>query len=326
MTVYVEMSTFYPLLEEHGLSRWWIYKQWQSMGTYKWVRDHLGRKRHALVPKQEMEARILIASKRPGIAPILKRLWNVLVGRRMTHLVSKSHGTWQRHYGLARARCRMVITTPEDLLFMQPRFLFFHDYLEQLEPVISNDDFVRLNNYLKKVERQANKIISEKSHVYKFRKILSEINYEDFYNHLLDNILYGQSVDKSFLSAISDTALYYDTLSSYEIQPDQADTIEKTAVSESEIDQIFHIDFQKLKKEFFRSLLDERLLNASKRTQSRARKQAGLDMAIFLLHLQQATDEEIRQRLHFAGSRQRMTQRRLRVLEKARGVFSVLRE
>jgi hypothetical protein len=51
-----------------------------------------------------------------------------------------------------------------------------------------------------------------------------------------------------------------------------------------------------------------------------------LDMAIFLLHLQQATDEEIRQRLHFAGSRQRMTQRRLRVLEKARGVFSVLRE
>ena len=300
MTVYVEMSTFYPLLEEHGLSRWWIYKQWQSMGTYKWVRDHLGRKRHALVPKQEMEARILIASKRPGIAPILKRLWNVLVGRRMTHLVSKSHGTWQRHYGLARARCRMVITTP--------------------------DDFVRLNNYLKKVERQANKIISEKSHVYKFRKILSEINYEDFYNHLLDNILYGQSVDKSFLSAISDTALYYDTLSSYEIQPDQADTIEKTAVSESETDQIFHIDFQKLKKEFFRSLLDERLLNASKRTQSRARKQAGLDMAIFLLHLQQATDEEIRQRLHFAGSRQRMTQRRLRVLEKARGVFSVLRE
>ena len=154
----------------------------------------------------------------------------------------------------------------------------------------------------------------------------SEINYEDFYNHLLDNILYGQSVDKSFLSAISDTALYYDTLSSYEIQPDQADTIEKTAVSESETDQIFHIDFQKLKKEFFRSLLDERLLNASKRTQSRARKQAGLDMAIFLLHLQQATDEEIRQRLHFAGSRQRMTQRRLRVLEKARGVFSVLRE
>lgn len=30
--------------------------------------------------------------------------------------------------------------------------------------------------------------------------------------------------------------------------------------------------------------------------------------------------------IHFAGSRQRMTQRRLRVLEKARGVFSVLRE
>lgn len=326
MTVYVEISKFYPLLAEHGLSRWWIYKQWQSMGTYKWVRDHLGRKRHALVPKEEMEARILIASKRPGIATLLAKSWNSLIGKRMTYLVSKSHGTWQRHYGLARARCRMVITTPEDILSLQPRFNFFHDFLDQLEPVISKDDFVRLNNYLRKIEKQANRIISEKSRYYKFRKILSEINYEDFYNHLLDRILYGQGIEESFASALSDTALYYDTLSSYEIQPDQADTIEKMAVSGTEADQIFNIDFKKLKKQFFRSLLAERLRNASKRTQPRARKQAGLDMAIFLLHLQQATDDEIRQRLHFKGSRQRLTQRRLRVLEKARSVFGVLRE
>lgn len=98
------------------------------------------------------------------------------------------------------------------------------------------------------------------------------------------------------------------------------------AGSETEIDLIFNLDFKKLKTQFFRSLLAERLRNASIRTQARARKQAGLDMAIFLLHLQQATDDEIRQRLHCKGSRQRLTQRRLRVLEKARSVFGVLRE
>lgn len=326
MKVYVEISAFYPLIEEHGLSRWWIYKQWQSIGVYKWGRACQGRKRHAFVPKQEMEARILIASKRPGIAPLLAKIWNILVGRRMTHLVSKSHGTWQRHYGLARARCRMVIATPEDLLSLQPRFHFFHDFLDQLEPVISDDNFVKLSNFLQKIERQAKNVISEKSRCYQFRKILTEINYEDFYNNLLDRLLYGQNSEESFSSAVADAALYYDAMSSYEILPDQADTVERIAVSGVETDQIFNIDFNKLKKQFFHALLSERLLNATKRNQPRARKQAGLDMAIFLLHLQQATDDEIRQRLHFKGSRQRLTQRRIRVLEKARSAFGELRE
>lgn len=130
MTEFEELSAFLPLLELYGLSRWWLYKQWQSLsGAYKWARTSNGRKRLCFVPCGEMEARILISSKRRGIAPLLAKVWNVLLGKRMTYIVSRSHVTWQRHYRTSRYRARVVITTPEDILALQPRYYFFYDAL-----------------------------------------------------------------------------------------------------------------------------------------------------------------------------------------------------
>ena len=56
---------------------------------------------------------------------------------------------------------------------------------------------------------------------------------------------HGNGINGFFASPLIDTTFYYDTLSSYDVQSDRADTIEIMAVSETETDQIFHIDFKK---------------------------------------------------------------------------------
>lgn len=329
MTEFEELSAFLPLLELHGLSKWWLYKQWHDLSAaYKWARTSNGRKRLCYVPRGEMEARILIASKRPGIAIIIAKMWNVLVGKRMTHIVSRSHGTWQRHYGTARSRSRVVITTPEDILALQPRFYFFYDFLDLLEPVLAEKDFLRLKKYLDSVQKCTKKIITQKCNSIHVQNKLSELNYEEFYNNLLDKILYGVNQDEAFESALSMSPLCGEHISSFELQPAYSDMVEKAPTSSFESDKIFEMDFSKLKRQFFRALLSERLKNtsAAKPKQVKARKEAGLDMAIFFLHIQHITDDDICRKLHFKGTRQRLTQRRVRVLEKARSVFSTLRE
>ena len=329
MTEFEELSAFLPLLELHGLSRWWFYKQWKALScVYTWMRTSNKGEGLIYVPREEMLARILISSKRKGIAPLLAKIWNVLLGKRMTHIVSKSHGTWHRHYKTVRSRARFVISTPEDILSLQPRFYFFADFLDLMKPVLLSTDFIKLKRYLTKVKISTDKIIAQKSIDIIVQKRMSEINYEEFYSNFLDKILYGEDSDEAFKSALETTPLSGEHISTFEVVPTHSETVENASIDGVEADAIFEMDFNCLKKQLFQALLSERLLNASPENpkQAKARKEAGLDMAIFLLYLQHATDDEIRRRLRFKGTRQRLTQRRARVLEKARTIFSVLRD
>lgn len=322
-----EITSFMPLLEIHGLSRWWFYKQWHHMRSYKYLRTEEGKK-HTLVPHEEMLAKILIASKRKNIATLLSRSWNVLVGKRMTYLVSRSHGTWQRHYGTPRAHARMVISTPADILALKPRFYFFSDGLEHLIPVLAREDARKIQNFLVNIEKDAKQVIHSQCKNSTIQEKISLINYEEFYMLILDKILYGETPEKALEYSLSEAPKYYDYSSSFEIQMSKPDFIENIFYTPPTCSQEFKIDLKKLEKQFFHILLNERVQNSnlSKQAHIKARKEAGVDMAIFILHLQHATDEEICARIHFKGTRQRLTQRRQKILDKARPLFAILRE
>jgi len=123
----VELTFFYPIVHEHGLSKWWIYKQLSKL-SYGLKRGVLPSGRctsSALVPYEEMMHLILCASRKKSIENIIHLAWTVVYGKRMTHIASRSHGNWQRHYAIQRNKGRIAIGTPEDFFELRPRFLFF---------------------------------------------------------------------------------------------------------------------------------------------------------------------------------------------------------
>ena len=113
----VELTIFYPIVEEHGLSKWWIYKQLcnLSFDIKRGVLSSGHATSSALIPYEEVMHLILCSSKKRSVENIIHRAWTVIYGRRMTHMTSRSYGSWQRHYSIPRSKERIAIGAPKDL-------------------------------------------------------------------------------------------------------------------------------------------------------------------------------------------------------------------
>lgn len=334
MFTLVELTTFYPIVEKHGLSKWWIYKQLHklSFGLKRGVLPSGRSTSSALIPYEEMMHMVLCASKKRSIESIVHLAWTVIYGKRMTHIASRSHGTWQRHYAVQRDKGRIAIADPEDLFALRPRFLFFKDNLDELETVIAPRHFAKLTAYLEETERKAQKFIGRQSKSQAVQNKLVHCDYEEFYQLMLDAMIYGASEEAAFTVALKNTPKRSDKGSSKEFLTATEGAIERFAeTGTGSHDTSFRMDFEKLRRSFSELLLRERMATMLQRKgrltaddEKDACELAAEDMAIMDCVLEGLTDAEILTRLKLTRTRQALNNRRLRIMELAKEHFTPL--
>ena len=327
----VELTTFYPIVEEHGLSKWWIYKQLRklSFGYKRGVLPSGRSTSSALIPYGEMMHLILCASKKKSIENIIHMAWTVVYGRRMTHIASRSHGNWQRHYAIQRSKGRIAIGDPEDLFALQPRFLFFKDNLEELEMVMAPKYYRKLVTFLTAAETKTKQYISKASKSQVVQQKLVNIDYEQFYLLMLDAMVYGTSEELAFTQALKNTPKRSDKGSSKEFITSTEGAIENFSEVGVPKDQSpFKMDFEKLRRSFAEQLLQERMENIKARKkrltpgdESTACSLAAEDMAILDFVIDGLTDIEILNKLNLTCTRQALTMRRSRIMTLAKEHF-----
>lgn len=331
MVTLVELTTFYPILEEHGLSKWWIYKQLSklSFGLKRGVLPSGRATSSALIPYEEMMHLILCASKKKSIENIIHMAWTVVYGRRMTHLASRSHGNWQRHYALQRNKGRIAIGVPEDLFALQPRFLFFKDNLDELGAVMAPGHYKKLIDFLNGIEKKAQAFINKQSKSAMIQHRLVNVDYEQFYQLMLDALLYGVSEETAFKQALQKAPKRSDKGSSKEFLTSTEGGIEHFSGGNTRSDQApFKMDFKKLKRSFAELLLQERISSLKQRKKRLTKEDenaacslAAEDMAILDFVIEGLTDAEVVLRLNLSCTRQALSMRRSRIMELAKSHF-----
>lgn len=182
----------------------------------------------------------------------------------MTYLASRSHGNWQRHYSIQRNKGRIAIATPEDLFALRPRFMFFADNLDELETVMAPAHFRKLRQYLEDTETKAKKYIARQSKSAAIQNKLVNIDYEQFYQLMLDAMIYGDSEELAFTEALKNTPKRSDKGSSKEFITSNEGAIEHFAESGPAPGagpgiSSFKMDYEKLKRSFSEQLLKERI-------------------------------------------------------------------
>ena len=317
----MELTTFYPIVAEHGLSKWWIYKQLRklSFGIKRGVLPSGHATSSALIPYEDMMHLILCASKKKSVENIIHMAWTVVYGRRMTHMASRSHGSWQRHYSIQRSKGRIAIAEPEDLFALQPRFLFFKDNLAELETVMAPKYYRILVTFLDAAESRAGQCIAKQSKTFAAQRKLVSIDYEQFYQLMLDAMLYGTSEELAFSQALENTPKRSDKGSSREFLTATEGAIENFAEAGAPTAQSpFKMDFEKLRQGFAEQLLQERMATVKARKkqptpadEDKARSLAAEDMAILDFVIEGLTDLEILERLNLTCTRQALNIRRL---------------
>ncbi len=272
---------------------------------------------------------ILCASKKKSIENIIHLAWTVVYGKRMTYLASKSHGTWQRHYAIQRDKGRIAIAEPEDLFALRPRFLFFKDNLDELETVMAPVHHRKLATYLDDTERKARKFITKQSKSQAVQNKLVNCDYEEFYQLMLDAMIYGASEEAAFAGALKAVAKRSDKGSSKEFLTTTEGAIEHFAETGAvSQDTSFKMDFEKLRRSFAELLLRERLANLRRRKarpsaddESAACTLAAEDMAILDSVIAGRIDAEILDLLGLTCTRQALSMRRARIIELAKEHF-----
>lgn len=332
----VELTTFYPIVEKHGLSKWWLYKQLSriSLGVKRGVLPSGRCTSSMLIPYDEMMHLILCASKKKSIENLIHLAWTVVYGKRMTYIASKSHGTWQRHYATQRDKGRIAIAAPEDLFALRPRFLFFKDNLNDLEVVMAPRYYRQLVAYLDDTERKVRKFIGKQSKSQAIQNRLIRCDYEEFYQLMLDGMIYGASEETAFAEALKSASKRSDKGSGKEFLTATEGAIEHFAETGMySQDTSYKIDFEKLRRSFSEILLRERLASLRQRKarstandENAVCKLAAEDMAILECVLEGLTDEEICIRLGVTCTRQALSMRRARIMELARTHFLPLVE
>lgn len=331
----VELTTFYPVVEEHGLSKWWIYKQLSKLSCCikRGVLPSGRSTSSSLVPYEELMHLILCASKKRSIENIIHLAWTVIYGRRMTYLASRSHGNWQRHYSVQRKKGRIAIATPEDLFALRPRFMFFADNFDELETVMAPAHFRKIRQYLEDTEAKAKKYIARQSKTAVIQNKLVNIDYEQFYQLMLDAMIYGDSEELAFTEALKHTPKRSDKGSSKEFITSNEGAIEHFAEAGTEPGagpglSLFKMDYEKLKRSFSERLLKERISSVMSRKgrvtpddENTACTLAAEDMAILDFVIEGLTDMEILSKLNLSCTRQALTMRRARILELAQEHF-----
>lgn len=331
----MELIYFYPVVNEHGLSKWWLYKQLSklSKGVKRGLRASGKCTASFLVPYEEMMHLIFTASKRKSVETILHQAWTVIYGKRMTYLASRSHGTWQRHYRVPRREGRIAISQPQEFFALRPRFRFFTDNKEDLQAVLSPLYFEKLFLFLETIERDVRKYIQRKSSSRDIQETLSSIDYEQFYELMLDELLYGHDMESAFESALRETPKRSDKGSSKECNTKVEGGIERFGTPQgSSLSASFQMDFKKLRQKFGETLAALRIQAMSDRKKSRLTKEdkkkaactAEEDLSIFDWVLEGLTDAEILERLGLTCTRQALTMRRSWIMEMAKEHFQHL--
>lgn len=330
----VELTTFYPVVKQHGLSKWWIYKQLPKLshGLKRGISPSGRSTSSALVPYDEMMHLIYCASKKKSIENIIHLAWTVVYGKRMTFLASRSHGNWQRHYAVQRSKGRIAIADPEDLFALKPRFLFFKDNMSALEAVMAPSHYAKLVEFLDKIQAIARKYVKQQSRVAAIQNRLINADYEQFFQLMLDALIYGVSEDAAFKSALKHAPKRSDKGSSKEFLTSTEGGIEHfSGPQPMSADTPFKMDFEKLKRSFAEVLLQERIYNicqrkgrVTKEDEVAALELAAQDMAILDYVLEGLTDAEIVERLELSCTRQAISIRRARIMELAQEHFHPL--
>ncbi len=280
----------------------------------------------AMVPYEEVMHLIYCASKNRSIENIIHIAWTVVYGKRMTFLASRSHGNWQRHYSVQRSKGRIAIAVPEDLFSLKPRFLFFKDNLDILETVMAPSHFTILTDFLNRIESIAKKFIQKQSKSASVQEKLVNVDYEQFYNFMLDKLMYGVSENAAFMQALRQAPKRSDKGSSKEFLTSTEGGIEHFSEADARSGPPpFKMDYEKLRRTFAELLLQERIHSLMQRKKRiikddelAACSLAAQDMAILDFVMEGMTDAEILERLELRCTRQALTTRRTRIMELAK--------
>lgn len=331
MMTLVELTTFYPVVKQHGLSKWWIYKQLPklSFGLKRGVLPSGRATSSALVPYEEMMHLIYCASKKKSIENLIYLAWTVVYGKRMTYLASRSHGNWQRHYAVQRSKGRIAIADPEDLFALRPRFLFFLDNIHVLESVMAPSHHAQLVEFMEKTEIRCKHYIQKQSKQPAVQTKLVNIDYEQFYQFMLDKVMYGVSEEAAFRHALQQAPKRSDKGSSKEFLTKNEGGIEHFSENQTRAGHSsFKMDYEKLRRSFAELLLQERVHSIGQRKgritkddEAAAFELAAQDMAILEYVFEGLTDAEIVERLELACTRQALSMRRARIMELAKEHF-----
>lgn len=332
MDGFVEIVTFYETVREHGLSKSWLYSQKRKLSTlYEGVRSGVALPFYScLVPYEEMMSLILRSSKKPNIQSIISLCWTVAMAKRFTYLVTLSKGNWGRHYNVSRDKGRIVFTEPHDFFALRPRFQFFKDYSAQMEPVFSPSFYKRLLHYLNLTEESAKKHIKVQAYELRTQTRIFALNYEEFFNIMLDLLIYGHSMEYSFSHALDNAPKNSDAGSSKEMNTSVSGGIEWfVGECDAHAEATFQYDFKKLTARLKTALYQHRMEKLKGKSSTaeevhQIQKHVEQDMEIFELAMEGASDPEILEKMGFSFSRQALTSRRHRILDIAKTVFADL--
>ena len=332
MDGFVEIVTFYETVREHGLSKSWLYSQKRNLtALYEGVRSGVALPVYScLVPYEEMMSLILRSSKKPNIQSIISLCWTVIMARRFTYLVTLSKGNWAKHYSVARDKGRIVFTEPHEFFALRPRFQYFKDYAEHMEPAFSPTFYKRFRRYLELTEESAQKHIKVQAYEPCIQDRIFTLNYEEFYNILLDFLLYGNSMESAFLHALDNAPKSSDAGSTKEMNTSVSGGIEWfVSDGDQHADATFEYDFKNLTARLKMALYEERAEKLKGKAPGAEEKRQALahveqDMEIFELAMEGASDPEILTKMGFSCSRQALTSRRHRILSVAKKVFADL--
>jgi hypothetical protein len=159
---------------------------------------------------------------------------------------------------------------------------------------------------------------------------IMNVNYEEFFNLVLDGITYGSSKQDAFKKALQAAPKHFDTISSKEVA---AEGIEGFSDGEFfETASSFDMDCQKLMEQFRKTLSDRQRAKLLRKVKSPSPEQfaaseakAEEEFKIMELYFQGASDAEIIEKLDLGVARQTLAEKRTRINQLAQEIFAPLR-
>lgn len=329
----VQIKDFIPLAEEHGLSRAWLYRQLPKLSLCykKGMRSAPGVPTSSLVVQHdELLNMILSHSRKPSIVPLLTLAWSVPFARRMTHLVLQSKGKWSRHYSTPRDKGRIIVSVPEDLFALNPRYSFYIDYREEIEKVLPNDCIVRMSRFFDTIHKEAADYVNAQLMDTAIAHQIMNVNYEEFFNLILDGLTYGSSKQEAFKKALQNAPRHFDAISSKEVAAEGIESFSDGELFEAA--SSFDMDCQKLMEQFRKALEDRQTAKLLRKVKSpspeqfaAAKAKAEEEFKIMELYFQGASDAEIIEKLDLGVARQTLAEKRTRINQLAQEIFAPLR-
>lgn len=210
--------------------------------------------------------------------------------------------------------------------------MFFQDNLQVLESVMAPSHHAKLVEFMEKAKARSKQYIQKQSKLAAIQTKLVNADYEQFYQLMLDKVMYGVSEDVAFRQALQQAPKRSDKGSSKEFLTKNEGGIEHFSENHTRAGHTsFKMDYEKLRSSFAELLLQERIHSIGQRKgritkddEAAACELAAQDMAILDYVLEGLTDAEIVERLELVCTRQALSMRRARIMELAQEHFTPL--